>query len=78
MKILLWLTALLLVAVAGLWPALAHGLAQLVAITAMLLLAGVAQLLAQPPLLALAAVALAIVRLARRGWRAPSRPGAGR
>lgn len=78
MKLLLWLTALLLVAVAGLWPALAHGLAQFVAIAAMLLLAGVAQLLAQPPLLALAAVALAIVRLARRGWRAPQRPGAGR
>lgn len=77
MKILLWLTALLLVAVAGLWPALATGLAQLVSITALLLLAGAAQLLAQPPLLALAAVAIAIVRLARRGWRAPTRPGAG-
>lgn len=78
MRLLLWLTALLLVVVAGLWPGLAHGLAQLVAITALLLLVGAAQLLAQPPLLALAAVALAIVRLARRGWRAPSRPGAGR
>ncbi|MFE2469733.1 hypothetical protein [Streptomyces mirabilis] len=78
MRLLLWLTALLLVAVAGVWPGFATGLAQVVAITAMLLLAGMAQLLAQPPLLALAAVAIAIVRLARRGWRAPTRPGAGR
>ena len=67
MKILLWLTALLLVVIAGAWPGFAHGLAQFVAIAAMFLLAGVAHLLAQPPLLALAAVALGVLRLARVG-----------
>ncbi|MFD7793614.1 hypothetical protein [Streptomyces sp. NPDC059759] len=67
MKALLWLTGLLLVAVAAVWPAIAEGLAQLVVITVLFLLVGVAHLLAQPPLLAVAVVAIAVVRLTRAG-----------
>lgn len=67
MKALLWLTGLLLVAVAGVWPAFAEGFAQFVAVTVLFLLVGVAHLLAQPPLLAVTAVAIAVVRLARAG-----------
>ncbi|MEU9208526.1 hypothetical protein AB0D27_11370 [Streptomyces sp. NPDC048415] len=78
MRFILWLTALLFVAVAGVWPGFASGLAQFVAVASMFLLTGVAHLLAQPPLLALAAVVFAIARLARRGWRIPARPEAGR
>ncbi|MFF2094839.1 hypothetical protein [Streptomyces sp. NPDC058202] len=66
-KALLWLTGLLLVAVAGVWPAIAVGLGQVVVITAMFLLVGVANLLAQPPLLAVAVAAIAVVRLMRAG-----------
>ena len=78
MRTLSWLTLLLLLAVAGVWPGFAAGLAQFVAVAAVFMLTGAVQLLARPPLLVLAIAAVAVVRLARRGWRAPSRPGAGR
>ncbi|MFF0139693.1 hypothetical protein ACFYRN_24970 [Streptomyces sp. NPDC005227] len=67
MKALLWLTGLLFVAVAAVWPAFAEGLAQFVVVTVMFLLVGVAHLLAQPPLLVVAAAAIAVVRMARAG-----------
>lgn len=73
MRFLLWLAAVLLVLVAAVWPGFAVVLGQLVAITAMFLLAGVARLLSQPPLLVLATLAVVAVRLAHSGWRTQGR-----